>query len=122
MASEITLTAALAFSKGGVSVDLSKVAAAFDVAGQRYIKNTQQIGTSEEAIGIGELASLGYAIFVNRDPTNYLEIRSATGSSNDIIKLKAGEAALFRFGSDISAPYAVANTAACYLEYLIVEN
>ena len=67
-----------------------------------------------------DVTSLGWAMFKNLDPTNYLEIRMATGASNDHIRIPPGKTAgPFWFGSDVTAPYAIANTAVCMLEYLI---
>ena len=118
----INLTAKVRYVKDSYIADLKVLAKQFAVNGGRYTKNNQSIGTTEEAIQLGEVGTLGYAIFINRDETNYLEIRSASGAGNDIIKLKAGELAMFRFGSDVTAPYAIANTSACVLEYLIIED
>ena len=121
MADEITVTMSITYAKGNVaSFSRALTAKKVTVSGNRYVLNIQNIGTSEEALGIGELsAPLGWAWFHNLDDTNYVEIRLGTGASNDMIRLNAKEAALMRLGSDISAPYAIANTAAVDLEYLI---
>lgn len=124
MADELTVSFAASYEKASYpTVTIPSVSGeTFDVTGVRNIRHVQQIGTSEEALYLGELASLGWAFFKNLDPTNYLEIRSATGAGNDIIKLLAGDFCWFRFGSDVTAPYAIANTAACYLSYTIFET
>jgi hypothetical protein len=89
-----------------------------NITTKKYVRHKQNIGTTEEALDIGELTIAGgWAFIINRDSTNYVEIRSATGASNDIIKILAGEFALFRWGSDVSAPYAIANTSSCQIEY-----
>lgn len=122
MADEIKITARIEFAKGNVDTIIRKVERlGIDVTGSRYFAHTQQIGTSEEALQKGELASLGYAWFKNLDATNFVSIRAATGAGN-AIKLNPGECAVFRFGSGATAPYAIADTAAVYLEYLIVED
>jgi hypothetical protein len=93
-----------------------------NVTGDNFIHHKQLIGTAEEALVLGEVSGgLGWFLARNLDETNYVEIRSATGASNDIIKLLAGEFALFRWGSDVTAPFAISNTAAVLLEYFIVE-
>lgn len=91
-------------------------------SGKKFIHHTQSIGTSEEALVLGEVTSLGWACFMNWDSTNYVEIRSATGAANDIIKVPPGLPAFHHFGSDVTAPYAIANSAACKLEYWIVSQ
>jgi hypothetical protein len=83
------------------------------------VHHKQNIGTSEEALDLGGLATLGYALFKNLDDTNYCELRSGTGAGNDIIRLDPLGGAMFRFGSDITAPFAIAITAAVQIEYWI---
>ena len=92
-----------------------------DRTGIRYVRHKQLIGITEEVLDLGELASLGVFIARNDDPTNYLEIRSGTGAGNDIHKFLPGETWAWRWGSDVTAPFAIANTAACYLTYLCFE-
>ena len=120
MANEITLTASLAFAKGSVSVSLSKSAAQFsvDAGSHKYYSGMQTVGTSEEALELGDIATGGYCLLINRDATNYVSVRAGTGAAN-LIKLKAGEAALFR--CEAAAPYVIANTAACLVEVLLIE-
>ena len=119
MANEITLSASLAITKNDDDDDdLSVVAAQFNQTANTTLKGKVSVATSEQALSL-PAGTLGWAIFRNLDYTNYLEIRSATGSSNDIIKIPARGVAMFHFGSDVTAPYAIANTAACILQFLI---
>ena len=121
MANEATITVSLAFAKGNVdSIARSKTAASFDVSGSKYHAAVQAIGTSEEAIVLGDVSSPGWAYFENLDSANFVEIRPNTGVA-DMLKLKAGEVAVCRLASD-SVPYAIADTAAVNLEYLIIED
>lgn len=121
MANELTLSGSITFNDTDETASVS--ALNVSMTGTRFIHMRKSIATSEEALDLGELsgATLGWFYAKNLDSTNYLEIRSGTGASNDIIKLKAGEFCLFRWGSDVTAPYAIANTAACLLEYRIYE-
>lgn len=119
MADELTISAFLRFVKGSKDVQLSQQSMQFDVTGTDYIRGTQIVGTSEEALTKGEITTPGYALIINRDATNYVSIRAATGTAN-CIKLKAGEFALFRF--EATAPFVIANTAACEIEYLLIED
>lgn len=122
MANELTITVSATYKKGNVA-EFSRTLTAkkVTVSANLGVYHIQNIGTSEEALDLGALTSpFGWAWFHNLDDTNYVEIRSATGASNDIIRLNAGEACLLRLGSDISAPYAIANTAAVDLEYWIL--
>lgn len=87
----------------------------------RYVANSVSVGTTEEAIPLGEVSSLGWFIAKNLDTTNYVEIRTGTGGTK-IVKLKAGESALFRFGSGVTAPFWIADTAACRVEYVLFSD
>ncbi len=121
MASELTLSASYEYAKDGAEFERAISGLIANVSGDNFIHHKQLVGITEEALIIGEVSLLGWAIFRNLDSTNYVEIRSATGAGNDIIKILAGEFAVFRFGSDVTAPFAIANTAAVLLEYFIAE-
>jgi hypothetical protein len=121
MANELTVNASLAYEDSeGSDVSLAVADDLVNVSTKKFIKAKQNIGTTEEAIGLGEVTSLGWAMFKNCDATNYIEIKTGTGGTV-IMKLLAGECAMFRFGSGITAPYAIANVA-CQMEYLIVST
>lgn len=123
MANEITLSGTLEYEDSELSEAILAITGKLaSVSTKKFIHHKQNVGITEEALDLGELTALGWSMFVNRDSTNYVEIRSATGAGNDIIKLLAGEFALFRFGSDVTAPFAIANTAAVQLEYVIIST
>jgi hypothetical protein len=120
MADEVTVTGLLAFEKppaAKISVGLS--AGKFSVTGTKYVHGVQNVGIDAEAIGLGDVATAGFFFIKNLDTANYVEILSAPGGAV-LLKLKAGEIAVGRFGA--AAPAAKANTAAVNIEYLIVED
>lgn len=122
MANEITLSASLAYEDSeSADIALSKLALSVTVSTKKFAHVKMNVGTTEEALDLGEITSLGYCLMINRDSTNFVELRAATAGTR-IIKLKAGEAALFRFGSGVTAPYIIADTAACQIEYLLISN
>lgn len=100
---------------GGGGFDVDRTAQAETAGG------IQDIGTSEEALSIAPLTTVAgcVAYFENLDDTNYVEIRDASGASNDILKLKPGEGYPIRFGSDVVTPYAIANTDTVKLKFKI---
>lgn len=123
MANEVELNASLTYADSEFADEVLQVLEAkASVSTKKYVKAKVSVGTSEEAIDLGEVTSLGWSMFINRDATNYLELRSGTGASNDIIKIPAGMFALFHWGSDVTAPYAIAPTAACQMEYFIAST
>lgn len=122
MADELKMTAVSSYSDSD-GLDLPNIGVVdleVDVTTKRHVEGSPSVGTSEEAIPLGEVTAAGALMTVkNLDDTNYIEIRNATGAV-DMIKLPAGETALFRFGSDITAPYWIANTAAVKVHYRLV--
>lgn len=125
MANEIQVTGQLQYTNSaqGISAkSLSIAGVTFSITGKNYAQESMSVPTTAggTAIPLGSLGSLGWAAFKNNDATNYVDILTAT-SGTDIIRLLPGEFAIFRFGSGISAPAALAHTAVCLLEYLILE-
>lgn len=85
----------------------------FEPDDKTYAQGIQAIGTSEEALNVGDVSSVGLIVLINRDDTNYVEI-GLTGSYS--IKLKPGQFAIFPPAGTMTA---AANTAEIDLEYYI---
>lgn len=123
MAAEITLTASLEGDNSIFDRVLNLSGQRFDftaaLASQKYQQGFQNVGTSEEAINLGDVSTLGWALFINRDTTNFISLKTATGGTVFAKLPPKGGCALFHFGSGVTAPWAVADTAACNMEYLI---
>lgn len=125
MADEITLSIALDFIKGvrkTNTLGMGVTALEIDVAGTDFIgPKTQTIGTTAEAIDVGDIGTTGYFVVKNLDATNYVDFSRATFTSGGgTVRLKAGDAAVFRFASN--TPYALADTAAVEIVYLMIEE
>lgn len=120
MAAEITVTVSLAFRKGGAVDGLDPGPVSVTFTGTNFLHNRQTVGTVEEALLLGDATAGGWCIMVNRDATNYVQIRGASGQT-PLIRCRAGEPACFRIDSGAS-PTAQANTAAVELEYLVLED
>jgi hypothetical protein len=122
MANELTLSASFSFDKsGGDSFDERVSELTVTVTGGNAIRHVQSVGTSEEAIVLGDVTPGGWCFVENLDATNFVEIRSGTGAT-DLIRLKAGEFALFRMSADASAPYAIADSSSCDVLFLLMED
>jgi len=119
MADEATIRVSLSFAKGSTVVSLSLGPTKFDVAGSNALHNRQKIGTSEEAVLVGDVAAGGYFVAVNRDATNFVELRAGSGLA-DLARLEPGDVCLFRLTDDATL-YAISDTAECELEYAIVD-
>lgn len=122
MANEITVNASLAYEDSEDADELFSITDLLaSVASKKYIKHKQNIGITEEAITLGEVTTPGWALFINRDETNFINLRVATGGAI-FAKLKPGEIALLRLGSGAQAPYAISDTAACQLEFFLINT
>jgi hypothetical protein len=123
MAQEITLTLKMSVSKGFLVQKNDPGTILVDMSGTTATGGAQDIGTSTnaETITMSDVSSAGYAYFRNTDATNFVEIGTGTGVSfAPFIKLKAGEAAICRLGTN--TPTAKANAAAVKLQYYIIAD
>ena len=116
MAGELALSARLIFNKGGASTRGSE-GISVDVTGDSFTQQTQSIPTSNTALDAGAaIGTQGYIFIKNLDSTNFVTV-GITGSYS--MKLLAGEFALFRAAGAI---FALADTASCLVEYIIIET
>ena len=117
MADELKLSLNISFRKGG-AVAVTNHSLSVDVTGDAFTHSVQEIGTSEEALIQGtDVGTPGYLMIKNLDATNYVEIGSTTGVYD--IKMLAGEICCYRHNS--ATIYGLANTAACLVEFLLIE-
>jgi len=121
MADEITLTLKMAVLKGSLAHTENPGAISVTLSGTNATGGVQNIGTTAEALTMGDVSSPGYAYFRNTGTTNFVELGTGTGGSFvGFAKLKAGEAAVIRLTT--AAPTARANTAAVDLQYFILAD
>lgn len=72
-----------------------------------------EVGTTEQALEFDDVTIPDSIIVIqNLDATNYVGVRLASGDSQTV-KIKPGECWAFRLGDGVTAPYLVANSAAC---------
>lgn len=114
MAEELKTNFNLVYASGNDAFAIPSVNQLKDVAATHRIQSVQTIGTTEEALALGDVATDGGAFYArNLDATNYVEI-GLTGSY--VIKLLPGEYC-YLSGVSSRALYAKANTAAVALAY-----
>lgn len=119
MANELSISALLSAVKGSISRELKILLKQATMSGADASILTQLVTTSESALYIPPaIGTVGWFLGINRDATNFIKIRPGTGAT-DLCKLLPGEPALFRLVA--TAPYVIADTASCQLEYLICE-
>ena len=109
MANEIQVQASLQASKNGVSVQ-NTGNKTHDMAGDQMLSNVQIIGTSAEALVLGDVSTIGYVFLKNLDSVNFVQIALDSGVSTGIFaKIVAGGIALFPAAT--ATMYAKADTA-----------
>lgn len=122
MSNEVSINATVQYSD---SEDSDAVLQVLDllvtVASKKFTRLKQNVGTSEEALLLGEVTSLGIIVLVNRDPTNFVKVKES--SSGIVIgKLHHGIPMIWPVGSGISAPYLQSDTAACQVDVLVIST
>lgn len=122
MANEITLNAILAYADSEKAAATLQIPAntLMTITTKKFVWNKMSVSVAEIAIPLGSVSSLGYYIFINRDLTNFINLKTAT-SGTVFARLDANYGvAMGKFGSGITAPFAAADTAPCQMEYLIL--
>lgn len=128
MANEVTSSVSIAYDDGFQNGSLGVVSRLLTSAGQRFTKLIQNVGTSEEAVNLGELSAVGAYILVNLDPDNFVTVRCSSGGVvRDKLKPDAledgtgGWCAGDCMGGGSQAPTVQADTASCRVAILVVE-
>lgn len=121
MADELTVDLKLSYRGATMSSAVTRqvVQALLSASGGHYQSGILTVTTSAIAIPLGSVTTAGYGYFKNLDDTNFIKIRAGSGGT-DVVKIKPLESAVFRLASN--SPYAIADTASCNLEYMIVED
>lgn len=115
MAQELTISLQLTYTKSPIAARSVVFSGTGDSATAAIMDNVQTIGTSEEALLLGDVVP-GYCYFENLDSTNFVSIRNATGAASTV-KIMPGKCAFFQISG--SAPFAIADTAAVKLRCVI---
>lgn len=126
MSNEITVSASLTFTKAGIDpINRVNITAGGDVLSQKssgiiYVNRVQNIGTSAEVIGIGDITEIGWCWMKNIGSTGSISIRNGSGGAN-VIEMEAGEMALFRAAGGASL-FAIASSGTIDLEYFFIDD
>jgi len=123
MANEIVVSGTLRYEDAtGAEDNLDFADLSATLLFTRFNKCIHFVGTTEEAMKLGEVVTPGWCLIKNLDATNYVEIRTGTGGTK-MLKIAAGKSAgPFYFGSGVTAPYIIADTAEVKVVYLITST
>lgn len=124
MAGEITLTITLTLANGSLRASPSQgTSQEIDQGAARRHSDTQNIGTTAEALGTGSIVTPGVGWFENLDDTNFVEVGKYTGGAfHAFLKLNPGEGYAVRIACAAAELYAKADTAAVELDFSIFED
>lgn len=120
MANEISFSGALSGFKSTAMaerVGRSVVDFLATMSGTAFASSTVTVATSATAIPLGSIVTPGWFWAKNLDATNFVRLMNGSGGAA-VAKLLPGEPCVFRWDS-LAAPYALADTAACLLDYLL---
>lgn len=107
MAGEIRVNFQFDVSKGSFNDNFSLVSQTYDMAGAYGgVPGAITVGTTEETLAFGELATEGFLIMKNLDATNYVRFGFSTGVYGG--RILPGEIAFFRMEPSVTL-YLVAN-------------
>lgn len=121
MPDEITIISGLSVTKTNLTATIPTTSASVDLSGTKFIRNCQIIGTTYEAITVGDLGSAGWCYIKNTDATNYVEIGLEVAAAfYPFVKILAGETAgPFRLAT--LTIFGKANTASVVADIFILE-
>jgi len=121
MADEITIIAGISVAKSNLSATIPTTSSTVDLSGTKFIRNCQAVGTTYEAVSVGDLSSAGWCMIKNLDTTNYVEFGvEVSAAFYPFVKILPGETAgPFKLAT-LSA-FARANTASVVADIFITE-
>jgi hypothetical protein len=120
MASEITAKTTLTLLKGSLSIKHEPAASIITQTGIGAAQGVLSVATSDTTIPLTGVTANGWAFFKNIDATNYLEIGPDSTGMIPFMRLYPGMSAVVSL-SPAAVLKAKANTAACLLQYSILQ-
>lgn len=129
MANEVTLSASVEYNDGVRSTDASIASRQQTSAGKKFSEGILDVLVTETVIPKGDVTSLGAVWLKNLDPTNIITIKDA--AAGHVIAVldpdinadgKGGFYLVSKQGSAAQVPVAIATSATCRMEYLIISQ
>jgi len=118
MAKEIGISLSISIQKNGAGAS-GTLSISPDLTGELILQNVQNIGTSAEAVTLGDITTAGQVFIKNLDATNFVEVFLDSGGTQRIAKLRPGYGMYIPFEG--TALYAKANTASCKIQVVASE-
>lgn len=122
MADEIKLTIKSKTENGGYKSEWSFGQINIDQSAVGAASGVQSVATSAEDLVVGDVSTPGYLFLYNLDSTNFVEVgKTVSASFEELVKLQPGEMCCFRV-ADSTTIRLQADTAACKVQYLLLED
>lgn len=123
MSKEITLTGSITYADSESANEVLAVTNLVASIGAKIISRTKisVSFTIETAVPKDQVTTPRWAMFVNRDATNAIQLKVAA-SGAVFARLLAGEFALLPLGAGALTPVAIAENAACQLDCFVLQT
>jgi hypothetical protein len=122
MAGEIAFNCQLTLNNGALKDQVRILKTLIDQGVQKRFSDVVTVGTTEQTLVPGDLATFGIAVFQNLDPTNYVDIGITTGVYfNQLEPIASDIPLILRLKPGITI-YLKANTAPCRVNVLILND
>lgn len=122
MANEITLNLSLAVTNGKMKQRFEPGAISVTQSAAEAYAPVVSVGTSEEDLPVGDVATVGFLCVQNLDATNYVTYGPKSGGSMVAFgRIKPGEVAILRLEPGVTLRW-VANTGAVKVQTLLLGN
>jgi hypothetical protein len=123
-ANEIQVAGTLSYANAsiGIASQTLSVTKYVNISGVNFSALTFSVPTTAggTAIPVSNLSGIGWLYVKNNDATNYVDIMTAT-SGTAFARIQPGEFIMLRLAPGITAPAALAHTAAVSIQYLALE-
>lgn len=121
MADEIKLTIKTKVTNGEYKLDWNIGTLSLDQSAQGAASGIQSVGTSAEDLAIGDVSTEGILIMLNLDSTNFIEVgKTVSAAFEEVAKLGPGDPLVMRVADGVTIRVQ-ADTAACKVQYLLLE-
>ena len=122
MANEFTISVGLTLVNGSLRAQFPQLSRQYTQTTSGMSDQVLSIGTSEEDVSFGDVATPGFVVLHNLDSTNYVEYgQSDGGTMKKTGKLAAGDVHLIRLAGSVTLRMQ-ANTATCKVRVMGFET
>ncbi len=121
MAQELSLGATATYEDAfGVTAEIDIPSLLVTLGTKKVLHTIQSVGLAQEALVLGDITTPCLLVLVNRDDTNFVNVKVATGGAI-FATLDPDNVywCIVPLGSGAQAPFAIADTAQCDVEIFL---